>query len=138
MKLLHQCHSWLRVARPTLKRIDLYVRSAALFPTPASLRFDDPRQLDFVNADVNDTSVLAKLLCVADPDDLGRRPRVEPRRLAQPANFEAQPFEVAWQLVVRQSDLKAQMIGPPERSAAKRLARIARAAWSARLLPPPE
>ena len=42
----------------------------------------DTGQLDFVNADVDDTSVLAKLLCVADPDDFGHRPGVEARRLA--------------------------------------------------------
>jgi hypothetical protein len=40
--------------------------------------------------------VLAKLLCVADPDDFGRRPRVEARQLGQQAKFEAEPFEVVW------------------------------------------
>jgi hypothetical protein len=57
----------------------------------------------------------AKLLRVADPDDFGRRPGVEARRSAQQAKFEAEPFEVRWQLVVRPSDLEAQMIGIPER-----------------------
>jgi hypothetical protein len=76
--------------------------------------FSDNGQFDFINTDVNYSRLLTKLLWVADPYDIGRRPGVKAFRVAQQMKIKAKSLQLVYQALVRQTNLEAQMLAIPK------------------------